>query len=352
MRRVLAVVAASALFLAGCGSDPEPEPEPTTPVAEPSPEPTTEEPTTEEPPPPPPIWPLTGVLMENPDQLGQNPVIGIKIENSTPARPWVNLQNADLVFVEMVEGGTTRFNAVYHSEFPDVAGPVRSLRPMDAAILGQWNGTLLASGGQPAFIARVESAVGLRTQDRGDAGFYRERSRRAPHNVMVDLTTIVPSLEPSGDFPPFAEFAPASSAAGGEDATTVNVNYPGATSRWDYDASSGVYFRFDRGTSSVQVDGSQIWSENLLVLRVETQNTGAFDPAGAPVPETILNGGGELQLFQDGSVTTGTWSKGGDKDPFVFTDSVGNPLVLAEGNTWVELLPVQAAITWDGPAAE
>nr|NLD39845.1 DUF3048 domain-containing protein [Actinomycetales bacterium] len=350
MKRVLAAIAASALFLVGCGGSPEPEPEPTT-VAAPSPEPTTEEPTTPEPttePPPPPVWPLTGALVEDPAQAGQHPVIGIKVENSSAARPWVNLQPADIVFVEMVEGGITRFNAVYNSVLPDVVGPVRSLRPMDAAILGQWNGTLLASGGQPQFVDRVESAVGLRTMDRGDAGFYRERSRRAPHNVMVDLTTVAPTLEPSGEFPVFAEYAPGtSSTAGGEAASSVQVNYPGATSRWDFDAGSGVYFRFDRGTASLQVDGSHVYSQNVLVLRVETQNTGAKDPAGNPVPETLLNGSGELHLFQGGTLTAGTWSKGGDNDPFVFTDANGAPLALAEGNTWVELLPTQGTISWE-----
>ncbi|MDO5495972.1 MAG: DUF3048 domain-containing protein, partial [bacterium] len=291
-------------------------------------------------------WPLTGLPLEDPAAVA-NPVVGIKVENSGPARPWIGLAGADLVFVEMVEGGVTRFHAVYHSQFPEIVGPVRSLRPMDAAILGQWDGTLLASGGQPQFIARVESAVGLRTLDRGDVGFYRQSGRRAPHNVMADMTSIVPTLPASTEILPIASYGEEPSSLGGAPAVTAHMTYPGTRSVWTFDPESGVYFRTDAGSPSVDVDGTQMSAKNVLVLRVQTQNTGALDPGGAPVPETILSGAGELVYFQGGAVATGTWSKGGDNDPFELTDAEGNPLVLAPGITWIELLPVQGSLSWE-----
>ncbi|MCA1782941.1 MAG: DUF3048 domain-containing protein [Dermatophilaceae bacterium] len=185
MKGALAVLAAALWVVTGCSStERESASQPTTAAPVPS---TTAEPTTERPAPP--VWPLTGNVMEDPALAGMRPVIGVKVENSGPARPWVGLAPADVVFVEMVEAGLTRFHAVYHSNVPEIVEPVRSLRPMDAAIIGQWNGTLLASGGQNAFIARVESVVGLKTHDRGDPGFHRDASRRAPHNVYVRMST-------------------------------------------------------------------------------------------------------------------------------------------------------------------
>ena len=57
------------------------------------------------------------------------------------------------------------------------------------------------------------------------------------------------------------------------------------------------------------------------------------------MPETILTGSGELTLFTGGQQVGGTWTKGADNDPFVFTDAAGQPLLLRPGTTWVELLP-------------
>lgn len=342
MSRMLALTAAVLWVLVGCSS-PAPAPAPTTPATatttSPSADPTTEL--------PPPLWPLRGNPMEDPTRADVSPVIGVKVENSGAARPWVGLSAADVVFVEMVEAGLTRFHAVFHSRVPEVVEPVRSLRPMDAAILGQWDGTLLASGGQPAFISRVESVVGLRTHDRGDPGFHRDSARRAPHNVYVRMSEIVPSLPPSGDVRPLAAYAETPSTAGGPPGTVIRVDYPGARSVWEYSPDVvGTYLRSDGGTPSLEADGTRISARNVLVLDVTTRDTGLFDPVGNPVPETVLTGSGTLHLFSGGRVVQGSWSKGGDDEPFALVDGTGSPLVLAPGTTWVELLPERGEATW------
>ena len=343
MTRLLGVAAALLWVLTACSS-PEPAPAPATPTTATTTSPTAE-PTTD--PPPPPRWPLTGATVEDPSRLDTSPVIGVKVENSGPARPWVGLSAADVVFVEMVEAGLTRFHAVYHSRVPEIVEPVRSLRPMDAAILGQWDGTLLASGGQPAFITRVESVVGLRTHDRGDPGFSRDSARRAPHNVLVRMGEIVPTLPASGPVRPLAEYAETPSTSDGAAGSVIRVTYPGARSAWEYSPDVGTYLRSDGGTPSLEADGTRISSRNVLVLDVTTRDTGLFDSVGNPVPETVLTGSGTLHLFSGGRLVPGTWAKSGDEEPFVLLDDAGAPLVLAPGTTWVELLPERGEATWE-----
>lgn len=293
------------------------------------------------------MWPLTGTPVEDPARARVSPVVGVKVENSGPARPWVGLAAADVVFVEMVEAGLTRFHAVYHSRLPEIVEPVRSLRPMDAAILGQWNGTLLASGGQGPFISRVEGVVGLRTQDRGDAGFHRDGGRPAPHNVYVRMSEVLPSLPAPGEVRPLALFGESPSTDGGAPATLLRVAYPGARSVWEYSPDAGAYLRSDSGTASVEADGTRISARNVLLLDVTTRNTGLLDPVGSPVPETVLNGSGSLHLFTGGRLVEGRWSKGADDEPFALTDGAGGPLVLSPGTTWVELLPERGQADWE-----
>ena len=81
----------------------------------------------------PPVAPLTGL----PDPTGQSltrPALSVKIENAPEARPQTGLQNADVVYEQIVEDGITRFMAVFNSNIPDVIGPVRSVRAMDPDI--------------------------------------------------------------------------------------------------------------------------------------------------------------------------------------------------------------------------
>ena len=112
-------------------------------------------PTTEAPPPPPPTfpWPLTGV--ETTD-IVQRPALAVKIENSSESRPQSGLNSADLVWEEVVEGGITRFVAVYHSTLPPEIGPIRSVRPMDAGIAAPLGGLFAFAGGQPDFVERID----------------------------------------------------------------------------------------------------------------------------------------------------------------------------------------------------
>src|SRR3954469_5369626 len=136
--------------------------------------------TTPPPPPPPPpvLWPLTGVVAPGPLD---RPALAVKIENSVDARPQTGLNAADVVWEEVVEGGITRFVAVYQSVVPPEIGPVRSVRPMDPAIAAPLHGLMAFSGGQQQYVDAL-AAAGLQvlSQDNGSGGFYRSSDRSAP----------------------------------------------------------------------------------------------------------------------------------------------------------------------------
>src|SRR5690348_9771369 len=80
-----------------------------------------------------PIAPLTGL----PDPGGvanHRPAITVKI-NNTDARPQAGIDQADVVYEEVVEGGITRLAAIFNSHAPDKVGPVRSVRRTDQSIV-------------------------------------------------------------------------------------------------------------------------------------------------------------------------------------------------------------------------
>ena len=56
------------------------------------------------------------------------PVLVVKIDDTTQAHPQIGLEDADIVYIEQVEGGLTRLAAVFSSVIPQRIGPVRSAR--------------------------------------------------------------------------------------------------------------------------------------------------------------------------------------------------------------------------------
>src|SRR4051812_29309370 len=60
------------------------------------------------------VYPLTGLPIVDPAKAAR-PAVSIKIENEPPARPQSGLQEADVVYETLIEGGDTRFVAVFQS---------------------------------------------------------------------------------------------------------------------------------------------------------------------------------------------------------------------------------------------
>ncbi|PFG40354.1 Protein of unknown function (DUF3048) [Georgenia soli] len=316
------------------------------PVAKPSPSPS---PT---PPPEPARWPLTGVVVG--DGAAERPALSVKVENSAAARPQTGLEEADIVWEEMVEGGITRFNVAYHSVVPDEVGPIRSVRPMDAAISGPVGGLLAFSGGVPPYIqAASDAGLQILSNDDGDPGFYRTSGRRAPHNVYGSGAEFFAAADDAHRAPPKQQFAYADDAASssavlhGQPATGIDVRFPRANPGWTWQAQGdagrgwgpGVWVRDEAGVPQRSADGDALVATNVVVLRVQIVQTEARDAAGNPVPETVLSGQGDAHVGTGGHAIEATWSKAGAREPLVLKDKDGREVELAPGSTWIELVP-------------
>lgn len=306
--------------------------------------------TTTPPPPPPPVfWPLTGLESGT---VPARPALAVKIENSFDARPQTGLNSADMVWEEVVEGGITRFVAVYHSTLPPEVGPVRSLRPMDAAIAGPLDGLLAFAGGLRPF---VDAAAAEDLQILGDegVGFHRVTHRYAPHNLYADPTGLLSRADEAHRTAPGPQF---SIARPDQQPTAVVAGTPAAVVRlklsrvshpsWAWSAAAGAWLRAEGGTPSVEAAGPPLRAANVVVMRVEIVNTSITDAAGNPVPNTQMVGTGEALVATGGRTIPATWSKKSPDEPVALTAPNGTAVLLAPGNTWVELVP-----TWNGSVA-
>ncbi|TDE91703.1 DUF3048 domain-containing protein [Occultella glacieicola] len=337
-RNAIGILAAALLVLVGCSGQPE---EPATEIVEVPPEVVVAK---AAPPEPAAVigWPLTGV----PGEVVERPAMSIKIENSNASRPQTGLQAADVVWEQMVEGGITRFNAVYHSTLPAEVGPVRSVRPMDAGISAPYGGLIVFSGGQSPFVQAVRDAgLQVLSHDGGQAGFYRTPDRFAPHNLYGTPQEFLDQADDSHSAPPPEQFAfartaeAASAVTAGTAAGSIAVHFPQAHPGWTWDAGQGLWLRTEDGAPATTSDTGQLTAVNVVVLRVDVVTTSYTDPSGASVPETVMAGSGEAVVATGGRTITGTWTKPDDASPVTLTTADGAVIRLAPGNTWVELLP-------------
>lgn len=288
-------------------------------------------------------WPLTGVRS---DDVAARPALAVKIENAPEARPQTGLEDADLVWEEVVEGGITRFVAVYHSTLPDAVEPVRSVRPMDPDVVAPMRGILAYSGGQTPFIDAVEkSGTQSVIMDRGDAGFSRDPGRAAPHNVVGDPKAFLEQADDDRTAPPPAQFRYAGEAgegtagADGTKATTLDVTLsPAQRSVWDWSGKEKRWLRSEGSRESVSSSGERHAAANVLALSVDVVDTKYKDPAGAPVPKAELIGKGKGVLASAGRTVSVQWSKKDQASPIELTRD-GEPVELDPGSTWIELVP-------------
>jgi hypothetical protein len=291
------------------------------------------------------VWPLNG-RPTGTTKVPARPAVAVKIENSVQARPQSGLQQADIVWEQVVEGGISRYVAVYHSKLPGTVGPVRSVRPMDPAIVAPMRGILAYSGGQPPFIRAVDRAkVQSVTMDGGDPGFRRSGDRAAPHNVYGSVRSFAKQASKSRATPPPAQFAYAGKVGQGSAAKNDRRGHvadvrlsPAQRTVWRWKAKTKTYARYDGSRPSIS-SGSQLRARNVLVLSVAMKNTKYKDPSGAPVPETQMVGSGKGVLLTRGKALNVSWSKKKTGKKIVLTTRGGDPVSLDPGNLWVELVP-------------
>ncbi|MDF9714719.1 DUF3048 domain-containing protein [Nocardioides sp. ChNu-153] len=291
---------------------------------------------------PPPTWPFTGLPADPSATTG--PAFVVKIDNTAASAPQRGLGSADLVVEELVEGGTTRLAAFFHTELPDEVGPVRSMRASDIGIVPTDDTTVVTSGAAQRTITRLRDAgVGFVEEEGAPAGFSRSDARRIPYNLFADLTEVV-GTPSDGERPDdYLAWGDGAAWAGGAPATEVDVRFSGShTTSWELDGDAYAVVDGNAG------EGDDFRADTVVALEVDVVDAGYLDPAGNPVPESVLEGTGTATVFHAGRAVEATWSKASAAAPLRLLGADGAELAVPAGHTWIELVPAtEGSVTYD-----
>ncbi|HUD06493.1 MAG TPA: DUF3048 domain-containing protein [Candidatus Saccharimonadales bacterium] len=271
------------------------------------------------------------------------PVTGIMIENLDAARPQSGLSAAGVVFEAVAEGGITRFLALYEDQEPSSVGPIRSARPYYVDWLLGFDAAYAHVGGSPDGLAAIASLhVKDLDQFYNGSSYTRITSRPAPHNVYTSLADLI-SLEDSKGyktstftgFPRKADQPSKTPSATSIDFTPSSVDY---SVHYDYDSSLNSYKRSEGEAPQVDANTNKQLEPKVVIGIVVPQSQGALDASGAYYTEYQDIGSGTADVFQDGTVTQGTWVKTAPTSQIQFLDAAGKPIDLNAGQTWITVL--------------
>lgn len=300
----------------------------------------------------PPRWPLTGLEAPSAEAVTQR-VVSVKIENSPEARPQTNLQLADVVYESVTEGGITRFNAIFHSQSPDLIGPVRSARLSDTYIVPQYHALFGFSGASPSVNAAVNAAgIENLSEDEGvTKPFQRVKGKSAPHNLFASVPEFRLEGERQG-MPTTASvtgfaFDRSASAETTPVVTGITIPFSNAnTVVWTYDPATRTYLRVNNGKAFTDAGtGKQVHATNVVVMWAQHKNASS-DVVGSTTYEIVLTGSGRASVFRNGQLYECTWEAAADAPP-VFKAPDGTLVKLSPGNTWMQVIRPDVNITME-----
>lgn len=289
--------------------------------------------------------PLSGVEPDK-ENVIDRPAVAVKIENAAIAYPLSGLEDAEIVYEELVEGGVTRFMAIYHCTDSTKAGPVRSARIVDPAIMGAITRILAYSGQNAPVLRALEEAEVVRLdENEADGGLTRiERAGISMEHTLYADTKVLRKLgqKQFDDPPPDDTFTFGDLEAKAKNAKSVSINFnPVNTIRYDWDENENGWLRFEADEPFMTETGDQIVVDNVLIEEhVVNLSATIMDVAGNPSLEIADEiGSGRAFLFRDGSVVKGRWSREEIGEPVRFETKEGDKMVFAPGSIWIELLP-------------
>lgn len=360
---MLAMLMACSIF-AACSKPAEEEPsvQPTVIAAE-TPQPTeTPEATSEV---PTDVSPTTGM----PGNTAYKPIM-VQIDNADAARPQTGISYADIVYETDVDGGDTRFTALYNDAVngtgaPDelIVGPVRSSRYYHQWIQEEWDALYVHMGGPDetskeetdiwgASSEHVKQRVNGAGKHASNEGLFfpLKEGYRQDDFAGIDLMKALDVY----DYEPQAlqsfTFYPAQDYADQPEISGLELYFFGnktPLASYEYDSADDKLLRSTRGKEHTDAEtGDQIKVQNVIVQFVNDEK--ANDGPGSDRRIVDVKGSGDALFVIHGKLMKGTWERPTYDSATSYKLESGEEITLAPGNTWISMMPAgkDAVVTY------
>ncbi len=304
------------------------------------------------------VCPLTGE--QGDPAIGTRRPVNVRIDNSAPGRPQAGLENADVVWETLAEGGVTRLTVTYHCRpIVNAIGPIRSARLIDLQLTPMLQAWLVHVGASQQVTDMIwASAYADRDIDewKGDPAFYRINNPPlgwlSTYSTPQLISGVITARGNSGLAHPLRGWQFSDEIPAGATGTATSITIPyfpnsGSVVSYRYNADTGRYLRYQGNSPHTQQSGQQLAPDNVVVLYAPMTETPIVeDSLGALSLHFAIVGEGRAALFRDGQVWEATWVREGENVLIRVVDSTGTVIPFAPGQTFVQIVQDTLPVSW------
>ncbi len=298
---------------------------------------------------------LDGVIV--PTEAAIRHPLAIMVENTTDARPQTGLTQASIVYEAIVEGGITRYMAVFSHDLPDKVGPVRSARNVfiDFAEEYQPKSAYYAHvGGAPQALAKIKGD-GVYDLDQfgvGTAAYQRfPRAGVATEHTMFTFPTKLYDVVKKRGYSQDSnfqtwKFKDNTDITNRPETQTISIPFSSPTYavKYVYDKASNSYKRYLANAEHKDANGGSQLSPKNVIVEFVNYNTIANDPKGRQ--DVAVIGTGNAKIFIDGKVIDAKWQKDHSPSRTIYTDAAtGKEIEFNRGQFFIELVKLDSKVT-------
>ncbi len=285
------------------------------------------------------------------------PVLVVKIDDTVSAHPQIGLEDADVIYIEQAEGGTTRLAAIFSSTIPTRIGPVRSARISDIELLAQYGHVAFAySGAQKKLLPVIASAnlQDLGAQVQSPIIYTTDPNRRQPFAMVLRADLLMQKVVEKGYQITQSknmgwQFGEA--PAGGTPITSVKVLWPANFYTATWSKVEKRWHLSHLGKLSVAESGKVLGATTFVIQNVSITPSIYYDEAGGVTPFSATVGSGSGYILRDGQSFKAKWSRISPEDGTQWTLADGREINFAAGQIWVALTDQTPEFTLATPSA-
>ena len=287
------------------------------------------------------------------------PIMVVKIDDTPAAHPQAGLEDADVVYIEQVEGGLTRLAAVFSSKIPDVVGPVRSARISDIELLEQFGRVAFAySGAQRKLLPVIAEAnlEDLGAQRQGPEIYANDPNRTPPTAMMLQATKLMEKVSSQGTSIAISKnigWRFGDSPETGTAIISAKVSWPANSYTVTWSQTEKRWLLSHRDVPDLAASGIHLGPSTFVIQFVSITPSEYYDKVGGVTPFSATVGSGKGFILRDGLAIQAIWKRPTAESGTSWTLPSGEEILFAPGQVWVALTdkePVFTPVTTDLPA--
>jgi hypothetical protein len=298
--------------------------------------------------------PLNGIRLTKKEyeEMTEYPPTAVMVENLNAARPQSGLDQADLVYETLAEGGITRFMPIYWSQSPNKVGPIRSSRTYFIDWLSPYNPIYMHIGQAASSDPEVDALGALYNYNIRTVQWqnihWRSTDRPSPHNAYASIESTQEAAENLGydEYESFESWNFKSDAPISERGKmkSVEIKYFKSNSygmdcdvTYVYDKESNSYKRSHGETPHIDKENEVQLAPKVVIVQ-ETVYEPTYDSKSRILMHVI--GSGDAKIFMDGKVINAQWNKENRLSRTEYTNVANNKAIeFNRGQIWIMAVP-------------